>query len=349
MGFSRQEYWSVLPFHSPVDHIMSDLSTMPARLVWPHGAWLSSTELDKAVVLVWLDWLVFCDYGFILSALWCPLATLTVLLGFLLPWTWSISSQLLQQSQAPYLGWGVSPQCHTPTPHRALPWMLKSSSRPFGACTATAPWTWICSSWPLPLASGVVQLLLADHPFTSHEIPWNRVGAVGRKFNGHPVPPRTKWALHGLCMPQLCTPKTEMGVHQWCWGLGAEVRDWASGPRERTAVGCLEIAWGNGCEEFHSKECSQWKWKQPWNWDAIVEWYARVTMATIVSLPTHQRLPPWALGGTSNRASMFTQVVDTLIPLCLNKQIRQPVANSFSSCLCKQACHSCWLFPILPG
>ena len=28
MGFSRQEYWSGLPFPSPVDHILSDLSSM---------------------------------------------------------------------------------------------------------------------------------------------------------------------------------------------------------------------------------------------------------------------------------------------------------------------------------
>ena len=28
MGFSRQEYGSGLPFPSPVDHILSDLSTM---------------------------------------------------------------------------------------------------------------------------------------------------------------------------------------------------------------------------------------------------------------------------------------------------------------------------------
>ena len=40
----------------------------------------------------------------------CPLAAPTVLLGFLLPWTWGISSQLLQQSAAtaPYFG-RVSP------------------------------------------------------------------------------------------------------------------------------------------------------------------------------------------------------------------------------------------------
>ena len=78
----RQEYWSGLPFPSPVNHIVSDLSTMPAHLGWPHRAWLSFTELDKAVVLVCLDWLVFCDYGFSVSALWCPLAMLPSYLGF---------------------------------------------------------------------------------------------------------------------------------------------------------------------------------------------------------------------------------------------------------------------------
>ena len=83
----------------------------PAHFGWPHRAWLSFIELDKAVVLVWSDWLVFCDYDFSVSALWCPLATPTALLGFLLPWTWGISSQLLEQSAAagPYLGQGVSP------------------------------------------------------------------------------------------------------------------------------------------------------------------------------------------------------------------------------------------------
>ena len=28
LGFSRQEYWSSLPFPSPVDHVLSELSTM---------------------------------------------------------------------------------------------------------------------------------------------------------------------------------------------------------------------------------------------------------------------------------------------------------------------------------
>ena len=85
MGFSRQEYWSDLPFPAPVDHILSDLSTMTHPSWVAPRAWLSFIELDKAVVLVWLDWLVSCEYGFSVSAPWCPLATPTVLLGFLLP------------------------------------------------------------------------------------------------------------------------------------------------------------------------------------------------------------------------------------------------------------------------
>ena len=38
MGFSRQEYWSDLSFPSPVDHILSDISTMThPSWVAPHG------------------------------------------------------------------------------------------------------------------------------------------------------------------------------------------------------------------------------------------------------------------------------------------------------------------------
>ena len=44
---------------------------------------------------MWSDWLVFCDCGFSLSALWCPLSASTILLGFLLPWMWGISPRLL--------------------------------------------------------------------------------------------------------------------------------------------------------------------------------------------------------------------------------------------------------------
>ena len=123
----------------------------PACLELPHKAWLSFIELAR-LWSMWLDWLVFCVYGFSASALWCPLATPTVLLGFLLPWTWCISSRLLQQSTAaaPYLGQGVSPHRHP-----SWPWTWSSSFWPSCACTATTPWRWGSSSRPLPLASDV--------------------------------------------------------------------------------------------------------------------------------------------------------------------------------------------------
>ena len=65
----------------------------------------------------------------VVSALWCPLRTPTILLGFLLPWTWGISSWLLQQSAAtaPYLGWGD---------FLSWPWTWSSSSQP--SCTHAA-------------------------------------------------------------------------------------------------------------------------------------------------------------------------------------------------------------------
>ena len=53
VGFSRQEYRSGLPFPSPVDHVLSELSTM-TRPSWVvlHGMMHSFIELDKAVVHV---------------------------------------------------------------------------------------------------------------------------------------------------------------------------------------------------------------------------------------------------------------------------------------------------------
>ena len=53
MGFSRQEYWNGLLFPSPVDHVLSELSTMTCpSLVALHGIAHSFIELDKAVVHV---------------------------------------------------------------------------------------------------------------------------------------------------------------------------------------------------------------------------------------------------------------------------------------------------------
>ena len=87
---------------------------------------------------MWSDWLVFCNYGFSVSALWCPLATPTLLLEFLLPWMCGISSRLLQQSAAtaPYLGQGVSPQGHPSWPWSAgthcaeVRWLPRTAQKP---------------------------------------------------------------------------------------------------------------------------------------------------------------------------------------------------------------------------
>ena len=108
----------------------------PVRLGWPHMAWLSFIELYKAVVLG-SDWLVFCDCGVSVSALWCPLATPTFLLGFLLPWMWGVSLRLLQQSVAstPYLRGGMSTHCRP-----SWRWMWSSYSQPSSNHTVTTSW-----------------------------------------------------------------------------------------------------------------------------------------------------------------------------------------------------------------
>ena len=47
VGFSRQEYWSGLPFPSPVDHILSDLSTKTRPSWVAVWAWLRFISTDK--------------------------------------------------------------------------------------------------------------------------------------------------------------------------------------------------------------------------------------------------------------------------------------------------------------
>ena len=79
MGFSRQEFWSGLPFTSPVDHDLSEFSTM-SRASWValRGMAHSFIELDKAVFHVirlvsflWL-WLSVCllSVGEVYEAYW---------------------------------------------------------------------------------------------------------------------------------------------------------------------------------------------------------------------------------------------------------------------------------------
>ena len=72
MGFSRQKYLSGLPFPSPVDPVLSELSTMThPSCVALHGMAHTFIQLDKAVIhvisLVSFLWLWF---SVILLALW---------------------------------------------------------------------------------------------------------------------------------------------------------------------------------------------------------------------------------------------------------------------------------------
>ena len=63
MGFSRQDYWSGLPFPSPVGPVLSELfTTTPPPWVALHGMAHSFTGLDKAEVHV-IRSVVSRDYG----------------------------------------------------------------------------------------------------------------------------------------------------------------------------------------------------------------------------------------------------------------------------------------------
>ena len=48
MGFSRQDYWSGLPFPSPVDHILSELSTIT------HPSWVALHSINYEWILQFL-------------------------------------------------------------------------------------------------------------------------------------------------------------------------------------------------------------------------------------------------------------------------------------------------------
>ena len=67
MRFSRQEYWSGLPFPSPVDHILSP--PWPICLGWPYTAWLSFIDLDESVIHM----IIFVSFLWLCFSFCCPL------------------------------------------------------------------------------------------------------------------------------------------------------------------------------------------------------------------------------------------------------------------------------------
>ena len=158
MGFSRQEYRSGLPFPSPWDHILSELSTMThPSWVALHGMARSFTELDKAVVHVirvvsflWLwfvclpsdalsqhlpSYLGFSHLGRGVSLHSCSSKVQPLLL--------TLDEGYLLTAAPPDLERGVAP-LGPPVP--ALPLLLGCGVAPLGCC----PWPWARgnSSWP---------------------------------------------------------------------------------------------------------------------------------------------------------------------------------------------------------
>ena len=126
MGFSRQEYWSGLPFPSPVDHILSDLSTLTLRLGWPHMAWLCFIELDKAVLHVirlasflWLWFQHVCALMPSRNIYHLTWVSLTLDVGY------HFRAAPAKHSHCSLLGGGVSPHGHP-----SWPWTWSSSSGP---------------------------------------------------------------------------------------------------------------------------------------------------------------------------------------------------------------------------
>ena len=122
MGFLRQEYWSGLPFPSPVEHICQTSPPWAACLGWLNTAWLSFTELEKAVVHVirlgCCLWLWFQSvYPLIpsLSAYCLTWVSLTLDVGYLftaapakcsrrsLPWKWGSASWLPPHPLKPFM------------------------------------------------------------------------------------------------------------------------------------------------------------------------------------------------------------------------------------------------------
>ena len=136
--FLRQEYWSGLPFLSPVEHILSDLSTMWC-LSWVAPTWHGCfIELNKAVAHVlrlasclWLWFQAVCSLMPSCSAYHLTCVSLTLDMGYLFI---------------------AAPAKHS---HCSLPWTWVA---PLGHCPW--PWTWCSSSQQCFCAIAAAMLLM---------------------------------------------------------------------------------------------------------------------------------------------------------------------------------------------
>ena len=130
MGFSRQEYWSGLPFPSPENHSFSELFTM-TRPSWvtPQGMSHGFTELDLAVIHVirlfsylWLWFQSVCPFMPSFSAYHLTGVSLTLDVAYLLLATHR-SSTMHSYSQISHLLTYLEPSKHqNVSPVEGLSW-----------------------------------------------------------------------------------------------------------------------------------------------------------------------------------------------------------------------------------
>ena len=126
----------------------------------------------------------------------------TILLGFLLPWTWGISSCLLQQS--PDLGHGVAPLGHRP-----WPWKWSSSSSPH-FCAAMAAAVLLASLSILQMGNILNTFLSAFWPLSSLLLEYIHFYSIRKHINPFDVPLRCKCKsfLKVSFQPGMSLPRT---------------------------------------------------------------------------------------------------------------------------------------------
>ena len=64
VGFTRQEYWSGLPFLLQRTTFCQNSPPWPVCRGWPYMAWLIVSLNWTRLWSMWSDWLVFCDCGY---------------------------------------------------------------------------------------------------------------------------------------------------------------------------------------------------------------------------------------------------------------------------------------------